>query len=82
MKTYLASIGVHLLPQEPPPLPVAPGEGQPISIKQSIEKIRTYANIDSHVTLSPGMKNVLDHWTLGQDPCEPSAELGIGKLGL
>ncbi|RPB00470.1 hypothetical protein L873DRAFT_1843051 [Choiromyces venosus 120613-1] len=81
METYLASIGVHLLPQEPPLPPAAPSEGQPIPIKESIEKMRTYANVDSHVTLPPRMKNVLDAWTLGQDPWEPGAELGVAGGG-
>ncbi|KAG0643191.1 RNA polymerase I-specific transcription initiation factor RRN6-like protein [Tuber brumale] len=82
LETYLASIGVHLLPQEPPPPPAAaPGEGQPIPIKESIEKIRTYANVDSPVALAPGMKNVLDAWTLGQDPWEPGAGLGVAGAG-
>jgi len=76
LETYLASIGVHLLPQEPPP-PPAPSEDQPIPIKESVEKIRTYANVDSSITLPPGMKNVLDAWTLGQDPREPGAGLGV-----
>ncbi|KAG0125672.1 RNA polymerase I-specific transcription initiation factor RRN6-like protein [Tuber indicum] len=82
LETYLASIGVHLLPQEPPlPPTAAPGEGQSTPIKESIEKIRTYANVDSLVTLPPGMKNVLDAWTLGQDPWEPGAGLGVAGAG-
>jgi len=70
LETYLASIGIHLLPQEPP-LPV-PGEDQPVP-KESVEKIRTYANVDSPIILPPGMKNVLSAWTLGQNPLEPGA---------
>lgn len=79
LETYLASIGVHLLPQEPPA--PAPSEDQPIPIKESVEKIRTYANVDSLITLPPGMKNVLDAWTLGQDPREPGAGLGVAGAG-
>lgn len=79
LETYLASIGIHLLPQEPPA--PAPSEDQPIPIKESVEKIRTYANVDSLITLPLGMKNVLDAWTLGQDPREPGAGLGAAGAG-
>jgi len=79
LETYLASIGIHLLPQEPPP--PAPGGDQPIPVRESVEKIRTYANVDSPVILPPGMKNVLSAWTLGQSPLEPGAGLGVAGTG-
>ncbi|PWW76286.1 hypothetical protein C7212DRAFT_344771 [Tuber magnatum] len=79
LETYLASIGVYLVPQKSPA--PAPDEDQPIPIKESIEKIRTYANVDSPVTLPPGMGNVLDAWTLGENPWEPGAGLGVAGAG-
>lgn len=88
-ETWLSSIGLHLepspesLPPPPVPIPALPGgevedETQipPESLPEPLQRIRTYANVSTRITLPEGLQGVLDKWEVGEDPWEYEYALG------
>lgn len=69
-------------PLPPPPsvpIPTPPeggggGEGEteipPESLPEPLQRIRTYANVSTRITLPEGLQGVLDKWEVGEDPWE------------
>lgn len=85
-ETWLSSVGLHLEPSPesyppppPPPVPVlalpeGEGEGEteipPESLPEPLQRIRTYANVSTRITLPEGLQGILDKWEVGEDPWE------------
>lgn len=79
---WLSSIGLHLepspedLPPVPPEPPAAPIDSvepvvvPPESLPEPLQRIRTYANVSTRITLPEGLQGVLDKWEVGEDPWE------------
>lgn len=72
---WLSSIGVHLepSPQSLPPAPIMPPpvdtlEPPPECLPEPLQRIRTYANVSTRVTLPEGLQSILDKWEIGGDP--------------
>lgn len=78
---WLSSIGLHLepspesLPPPPKPLPTAEkieneAESPPEFLPEPLQRIRTYANVSTRITLPERLQSTLDKWEVGEDPWE------------
>lgn len=79
-ETWLSSIGLHLEPSPeslppasapPPPQDASEATGEPPAcLPEPLQRIRTYANVSTRITLPEGLQSVLDKWEVGEDPWE------------
>lgn len=88
---WLASIGVNLEPKPeslPAPTPAPSSQDNdtvapPEPALEPLQRIRTYANVSTRITLPEGMSSVLSKWDVGEDPWEyeytPDDGSGIKK---